>query len=285
MFKRYKSSGSSSFNTLQLGKCSFNLDVKAGDKEEDEVQEVRQRMAVTERRRKRRHHPLHRHRQQLAVTKFGGERRFGADVEVIGVVNIVSSLMCYKIISVVEVLIRLEEVPLGGSAYTWCHKSASKMSKLDRFLELAHVKFKCNANLCGKLKFFKVKIRAWYADYRNNSKCSVTNFKEELRILDELIDKGSYKPPDQNAHIDMPFPNSLSTDQHKDLECMVSKEEWNDSNIDTLLFSCDGMLLSWSPGLRDNFVQKARLRVRKLGEICLEVHGLERGHYENQVSD
>ncbi|GJZ61623.1 RNA-directed DNA polymerase, eukaryota [Tanacetum coccineum] len=28
----------------------------------------------------------------------------------------------------------LEEVPLGGSAFTWCHKSASKMSKLDRFL-------------------------------------------------------------------------------------------------------------------------------------------------------
>ncbi|GJZ90395.1 RNA-directed DNA polymerase, eukaryota, partial [Tanacetum coccineum] len=167
-------------------------------------------------------------------------------------------------------------------------------------------------NLCGKLKFLKVKIRAWYADYRNNSKGSVTNFKEELRILDELIDKGNGsdeivnnrleilgklqqvnkaqasevaqkakikwyvegdentkffhgmlnkkrsqlnirgimingtwtdnpkavkqeffqhfrnrfdKPPDQNAHIDMPFPNSLSTDQQKDLECMVSKEE------------------------------------------------------------
>ncbi|GJX86241.1 RNA-directed DNA polymerase, eukaryota, reverse transcriptase zinc-binding domain protein [Tanacetum coccineum] len=90
------------------------------------------------------------------------------------------------------------------------------------------------------------------ADYRNNSKGSVTNFKEELRILDELIDKGNGsdeivnnrleilgklqqviraklrkfdKPPDQNAHIDMPFPNSLSTDQQKDLECMVSKEE------------------------------------------------------------
>nr|GEY61091.1 RNA-directed DNA polymerase, eukaryota [Tanacetum cinerariifolium] len=27
----------------------------------------------------------------------------------------------------------LEEVPLGGSAFTWCHKSASKMSKLDRY--------------------------------------------------------------------------------------------------------------------------------------------------------
>nr|GEX69816.1 glucose-methanol-choline oxidoreductase, FAD/NAD(P)-binding domain protein [Tanacetum cinerariifolium] len=28
----------------------------------------------------------------------------------------------------------LEEVPIGGSAFTWCHKSATKMSKLDRFL-------------------------------------------------------------------------------------------------------------------------------------------------------
>ncbi|GJZ64301.1 hypothetical protein Tco_0620722 [Tanacetum coccineum] len=26
----------------------------------------------------------------------------------------------------------LEEVPLGGSSFTWCHKSATKMSKLDR---------------------------------------------------------------------------------------------------------------------------------------------------------
>ncbi|GKD90844.1 nucleotide-binding alpha-beta plait domain-containing protein, partial [Tanacetum coccineum] len=51
-------------------------------------------------------------------------------------------------------------------------------------------------NLCGKLKF--------------------------LKDLDETdLIKASY----QNAHIDMPFPNSLSTDQQKDLECMVSKEE------------------------------------------------------------
>ncbi|GKB86994.1 RNA-directed DNA polymerase, eukaryota, partial [Tanacetum coccineum] len=28
----------------------------------------------------------------------------------------------------------LEEVPLGGVSFTWCHKSATKMSKLDRFL-------------------------------------------------------------------------------------------------------------------------------------------------------
>ncbi|GKA68821.1 hypothetical protein Tco_0768738 [Tanacetum coccineum] len=53
--------------------------------------------------------------------------------------------------------IGLEEVPLGGSAYTWCHKSASKMSKLD------------------------------------SSKGSVTNFKEELRILERIDDKGIEK--------------------------------------------------------------------------------------------
>ncbi|GKA78032.1 RNA-directed DNA polymerase, eukaryota [Tanacetum coccineum] len=29
---------------------------------------------------------------------------------------------------------RLVEVPLGGSHFTWCHKSATKMSKLDKFL-------------------------------------------------------------------------------------------------------------------------------------------------------
>nr|GEX89374.1 RNA-directed DNA polymerase, eukaryota [Tanacetum cinerariifolium] len=28
----------------------------------------------------------------------------------------------------------LQEIPLGGCAFTWCHRSASKMSKFDRFL-------------------------------------------------------------------------------------------------------------------------------------------------------
>ncbi|GJY71904.1 RNA-directed DNA polymerase, eukaryota, reverse transcriptase zinc-binding domain protein [Tanacetum coccineum] len=198
----------------------------------------------------------------------------------------IPTLLCINLKCPMEEIVKvgLNKVPLGGSAYTWCHKSASKMSKLDRFLVSENLLNTCpnisaitldrflsdhrlillhswkdapgddsNAmrNLCGKLKFLKVKIRAWYADYRNNSKGSVTNFKEELRILDELIDKGNGsdeivnnpleiltdnpkavkqeffqhfrnrfdKPPDQNAHIDMPFPNSLSTDHQKTLEC------------------------------------------------------------------
>nr|GEU76016.1 zinc finger, CCHC-type [Tanacetum cinerariifolium] len=37
----------------------------------------------------------------------------------------------------------LEEVPLGGSSFTWCHKSATKMSKLDRFLISANSMISC----------------------------------------------------------------------------------------------------------------------------------------------
>nr|GEZ88890.1 RNA-directed DNA polymerase, eukaryota [Tanacetum cinerariifolium] len=37
----------------------------------------------------------------------------------------------------------LEEVPLGGSSFTWCHKSAIKMSKLDRFLIFKNLMISC----------------------------------------------------------------------------------------------------------------------------------------------
>ncbi|GJY80896.1 RNA-directed DNA polymerase, eukaryota [Tanacetum coccineum] len=56
----------------------------------------------------------------------------------------------------------LEEVHLGGSAFIWCHKSASKMSKLDRL----------------GLKITDVKEFP-----------SIANLKKELRLVDEVIDK------------------------------------------------------------------------------------------------
>ncbi|GJZ12967.1 RNA-directed DNA polymerase, eukaryota, partial [Tanacetum coccineum] len=37
----------------------------------------------------------------------------------------------------------LEEVPLGGSSFTWCHKSATKMSKLDRFFVSDNLMISC----------------------------------------------------------------------------------------------------------------------------------------------
>ncbi|GJT13852.1 RNA-directed DNA polymerase, eukaryota [Tanacetum coccineum] len=49
--------------------------------------------------------------------------RFGTNFNVLGA-NIFNSFINST---------GLEEVHLGGSAFTWCHKSATKMSKLDRF--------------------------------------------------------------------------------------------------------------------------------------------------------
>nr|GEZ95189.1 RNA-directed DNA polymerase, eukaryota, reverse transcriptase zinc-binding domain protein [Tanacetum cinerariifolium] len=36
-----------------------------------------------------------------------------------------------------------QEVPLGGSSFTWCYKSTTKMSKLDRFLISKHLLITC----------------------------------------------------------------------------------------------------------------------------------------------
>ncbi|GJR88484.1 RNA-directed DNA polymerase, eukaryota, reverse transcriptase zinc-binding domain protein [Tanacetum coccineum] len=147
----------------------------------------------------------------------------------------------------------LEEVPLGGSAFTWCHKSATKMSKLDRFFvsnnlfntcphisaitlerylsdhrpillretaydfgpvpfRFFHHWFELEGfntfvsetwniapgdtsngmrNMVGKLKFLKTKIRKWMKDNRCDRKGLSDKLKEELRLVDEVIDKGS----------------------------------------------------------------------------------------------
>ncbi|GJV76433.1 RNA-directed DNA polymerase, eukaryota [Tanacetum coccineum] len=146
----------------------------------------------------------------------------------------------------------LEEVPLGGSTFTWCHKSATKMSKLDRFLVsdnlftiCPHIsaitlerylsdhrpillreaandygpvlfrffhhwleldgfsKFVVDTwniapvdvsngmrNMVGKMRYLKLKIREWIKSNRPNRKELVDRYKDELRMLDVVIDKG-----------------------------------------------------------------------------------------------
>ena len=139
----------------------------------------------------------------------------------------------------------LSEVHLGGSTFTWCHKSAAKMSKLDRFfisnsllnscphvsaitldrflsdhrpILLCETNFNsyphwikldgfstfvsdvCKVapvnkdngmrNLAGKLKFLKGKIRERIKSSRVKGKSDSSTLKEELRVLDETVDKG-----------------------------------------------------------------------------------------------
>nr|GEZ74699.1 RNA-directed DNA polymerase, eukaryota [Tanacetum cinerariifolium] len=127
----------------------------------------------------------------------------------------------------------LEEVPLGGCAYTWCHKSASKMSKLDRFLISENLMHKC-PNICAitldrfildhrpilfressfdygptPFRFFhywmevdgfnEFVIDSWMAE--------LIRLKGELQAFDGDIDNGN------------------GSDKVEELECDVSKEE------------------------------------------------------------
>nr|GEV38593.1 RNA-directed DNA polymerase, eukaryota [Tanacetum cinerariifolium] len=112
------------------------------------------------------------------------------------------------------------EVLLGGCSFTWCHKSATKMSKLDmflmpenflntypyisaitleRFLKLVEDAWKespsneTNAmlSLMGKLKFLKAKIRAWNKTNMASRKNAKEKYKIDLETVEGIIDSGN----------------------------------------------------------------------------------------------
>nr|GEW28842.1 RNA-directed DNA polymerase, eukaryota [Tanacetum cinerariifolium] len=109
----------------------------------------------------------------------------------------------------------LNEVHLGGSAFTWCHKSATKMTifdygpipfrfynywlEVDGFDKLVRDAWndapgnKKNAirNFMYKLKYTKEIIRGWLSTYRLNSRGALAKLKQDLRMFDEAIDKGN----------------------------------------------------------------------------------------------
>nr|GEX98813.1 RNA-directed DNA polymerase, eukaryota [Tanacetum cinerariifolium] len=125
----------------------------------------------------------------------------------------------------------LNEVHLGVSAFTWCHKSATKMSKFDRFLVFANLLHSCsNINAIsldryisdhrpillreaifdyGPIPFrfynywlevdgFDKLVRdawndapGWLSTYRLNSRGALAKLKEDLKMFDEAIDKGN----------------------------------------------------------------------------------------------
>ncbi|GJU76154.1 RNA-directed DNA polymerase, eukaryota [Tanacetum coccineum] len=209
----------------------------------------------------------------------------------------------------------LEEVPLGGISFTWCHKSASKMSKLDMFLISKNLLITCpnitaitlerylsdhrpillreshfdygptpfrffhywlemegfnkivedawseaprddsNAmiSMMKKLKYLKLKIQEWNKGNMKNMKNVKAKYKEELEVLEAIIDKGDGyvevvnkrmeavkmfqdidklqalsrfdKPDVSRAYIEMRYPKNISLDQQVELELDVSKDE------------------------------------------------------------
>ncbi|GJR31199.1 RNA-directed DNA polymerase, eukaryota [Tanacetum coccineum] len=155
----------------------------------------------------------------------------------------------------------IEEIPLGGSMYTWCHRSAKKMSKLDRFFVSCNLIVECpniSAELgkldesidkgcgsdeitCKRLETLnkiqqlnsihasevaqKAKIN-WAIEGDENVKFfhGLLNKKRSQNNIRGILSNGVWLE-DPEARIKIPLSNSLSHDQKEDLESMVTKEE------------------------------------------------------------
>nr|GEU93941.1 RNA-directed DNA polymerase, eukaryota [Tanacetum cinerariifolium] len=95
----------------------------------------------------------------------------------------------------------LEEVPSGGCSFTWCHKSANKMSKLDRFLISEGLMSSCpniTATTLDRYLFDyrPILLREYHKRFKlgkikkENSYIQTKNLKADLAEIDLLLDKG-----------------------------------------------------------------------------------------------
>ncbi|GKB65218.1 RNA-directed DNA polymerase, eukaryota, partial [Tanacetum coccineum] len=91
----------------------------------------------------------------------------------------------------------LEEVHLGGSAFTWCHKllhnnhDPSSLHITSTWNSAPSVDSNGMRNLAGKLKFLKAHIKIWIKDNKSETVSTNANLKKELNQLDAVIDKGT----------------------------------------------------------------------------------------------
>ncbi|GKA03684.1 RNA-directed DNA polymerase, eukaryota [Tanacetum coccineum] len=86
----------------------------------------------------------------------------------------------------------LVEVPSGGYSFTWVHKSAAKMSKLDRFLiskDLMRM-----LKLAKKLKILKGLIRSWVKDKKDKASILKNSLKKKIADIDALLDNEIVSP-------------------------------------------------------------------------------------------
>nr|GEX98872.1 RNA-directed DNA polymerase, eukaryota [Tanacetum cinerariifolium] len=99
----------------------------------------------------------------------------------------------------------LVEVPSGGFSFTWSHRSATKISILDRFLVFEDLQRSClNLSsltlnrylsdhmpiLLRELNILKGHIRVWVKDKRASASNLKKDLKNKLSNIDFLIDKG-----------------------------------------------------------------------------------------------
>nr|GEV84021.1 RNA-directed DNA polymerase, eukaryota [Tanacetum cinerariifolium] len=91
-------------------------------------------------------------------------------------------------------------------------------------------------NLAGKLRFLKTNIRKWIKDNKCEKKVSFEKLKEELRLVDEVIDKGS--GTEEDARKRMKVMNSLrNIDQIHIMDlAQKAKVKWSIEGDENLSF-------------------------------------------------
>ncbi|GKC85157.1 RNA-directed DNA polymerase, eukaryota, partial [Tanacetum coccineum] len=83
----------------------------------------------------------------------------------------------------------LIDLPLEGYVFTWAHKSASKMSKLDRYLILEG-SLDLFLHLKKKLQALKIAIKVWSKEANKRSNERKIKIQQNLSEVDKLIDQG-----------------------------------------------------------------------------------------------
>ncbi|GJS28973.1 RNA-directed DNA polymerase, eukaryota, reverse transcriptase zinc-binding domain protein [Tanacetum coccineum] len=156
----------------------------------------------------------------------------------------------------------LEEVPLGGYSYTWVHKSATKMSKLDRFLISKSLLSLCpnisavsldrylSDHPCGRVlesssccgykcdnqddEKTQISERKYSHVEQNEYGNNMRKLKADLAELDAVIDKGEGDEDvvNKRANVD----RSL-----QELEKLQSVEEWPGADAFNMFISNAGL--------------------------------------------
>nr|GEX18958.1 RNA-directed DNA polymerase, eukaryota [Tanacetum cinerariifolium] len=118
----------------------------------------------------------------------------------------------------------LEEIQLGGSMYTWCHKSATKMSKLDRFFVFENLLNTCpNINAITLERYLSdhrpILLREYSCDY-GPIPFRFFHYWIEVNGFDKLVMNSWYDAPSHGKNVILSFMSKL-----KFLKTRI--KEWN----------------------------------------------------------
>nr|GEW10378.1 nucleotide-binding alpha-beta plait domain-containing protein [Tanacetum cinerariifolium] len=131
------------------------------------------------------------------------------------------------------------KVSLGGCSFTWCHKTAAKMSKLDRFLVSESFLNSCpNINAITLERYLSdhrpILLRDAHVDY-GPTPFRFFHYWLEMEGFAKMVEDGwrdspcdskrFCKPGLRNVNIQMTISNQISVDQKRDLEGEVTNDE------------------------------------------------------------